>query len=308
MRDALGLCEKEQDNFYLDAFMIECWLGDAVLRVYEEYAGKKKAQHRQLQTGQTWRAFMAVFGHAKANEFNHVYLSLLRFAEYDDVESEMLRRTIVPLSFEHQCFSDYVRPNNLDIANRPVEAAAMLRRTLERWCEWLDALIHFRAHATWHLVPLQFDPDPEKRELAALGINQRFFGDMNEFSRKWWEWHHGQAAERFKNSPKWQTVGKAMSAQTDRVWNYPQLDEVLIWLWPLLKRNNWTYRDLMNVTRQIVSRPNAYPCQREQDFAAYCTNVLGLRKTGPGKTAKDGRPVGYEVALRLCERKPTPSS
>lgn len=308
MEDAVALCEKEQDNFYIDVFLIEIWLGQVVCVTHGEYAGKKKAKHRRMQTGQAWRGFMEIFGRAKDNEFHHVYQSLLRFAGYDDVQSEMLRRAIVPLSYEHLCFKDYVGPNNLDLAKRPAEAVAMLRRTVERWCEWLEALIHFQTHATWHLAPVQFDPDPEKGELAALGINQRFFGSMNEFSRRWWEWHHGEAAERFKNSPKWQMVGKAMAAQTDRIWNYPELDEVVIWLWPLLKRNNWTYRDLMNVTRAIVSRPDAYPCHREQDFAAYCTNVLGLRKCASGKTAKNGRPLGYEVAMRLCERKPASHS
>ena len=48
------------------------------------------------------------------------------------------------------------------------------------------------------------------------------------------------------------------------------------------------------------SRPNAYPCEREQDFATYCTNVLGLRKTGKGITAKNGRPTGYEIAKQWC--------
>ena len=302
--DAVALCEKEQDNFYVDAFMIESWLGRVALEAAAEYAGKKKAKCRKMQTGGAWRSFMPIFGEAKDNEFHHVYGSLLRFADYEDVQSEMLQKAIVPLSIEHECFGDYCGPKTMEVLNHPAEAVRLMRRTVERWCEWLDALIHFETHALWHLAPLQFDPDPEKRELATLGINQRFFGDMNEFSRKWWEWHHGEAAERFKNSPKWQTIGKAMAAKNDRIWNYRELDAVVIGLWPLLKRNNWTYRDLMNVTRAVVSRPDAYPCLREQDFAAYCVNVLGLRKTGSGKTAKGGRPVGYEVAMRLCVRKP----
>ena len=66
-------------------------------------------------------------------------------------------------------------------------------------------------------------------------------------------------------------------------------------------RNNWTFRDLMNVARDLVQRPNAYPIEREQDTAAYCANVLGLHKTGTGKTAPNGRPVGYEVAMLYCQ-------
>lgn len=302
MDDAVSLCEKENDNFYLDAFMLEAWIGTAVLDAAGEYACKKKAKCRRMQSGQAWRRFGELFGHAKKNEFPHIWGSLLRFAEYDDTQSEMLRYSVIPLSFEHQLFGDYIGPNNTEILNRPAEAIALLRRSLERWCEWLDSLIHFETHASWHKLPSKFDPDPEKRELAALGVNQRFFADMDDFSRKWWEWHHGQAAERYKNSPKWQTIGAAMSDQTEKVWNYPEVDTATISLWPLLKRNNWTYCDLMNVVRQIVCRPGFYPLREEKEFASYCINVLGLHKTGSGKTAQNGRPPGYEVAMRLCTK------
>jgi len=306
--DAQALCERERDPFYLDAFMIEAWLGRTVLAAAEEYAGKKKAKYRRMQSGETSRYFMEIFGHAKDHELRHIWGSLLRFAEYEDTQSAMLRRAIVPLSFEHECFNDYVGPNSPNLLSRPLEAVVMLRRTIVRWCEWLDSLVHFQTHASWHVTPIKFDPDPDKRELAALGVNQRFFADMDEFSRKWWEWHHGEAAERFRNSPKWQTLGKAMAAQEDRAWNYQETDTITISLWPLLKRNNWTYCDLMNVTRDIVSRPDFYPCRTEQEFASYCANVLGLRKITPGKTARNGRPLGYEVAMRLCKHTPASPS
>jgi len=32
----------------------------------------------------------------------------------------------------------------------------------------------------------------------------------------------------------------------------------------------------------------------------YCANVLGLRKSGKGRTAKNGQPTGYEIAKQLC--------
>ena len=104
----------------------------------------------------------------------------------------------------------------------------------------------------------------------------------------------------YKDSPKWATVGKAMSAETDRVWQYAEVDTLVIALWPLVKAYNWTYRDLLTVIRPALKRPEAYPCEREQDFAAYCANVLGLRKQGKGVSAKDGRPKGYDIARQYC--------
>lgn len=300
--DAVALCEKEKDPFYVTAFMIEAWVGHVVLAAAAEYAEKKGARERRMQTGAAWRLFLENFGHAQDEEFGHVFSSLLRFTDHDDVQAELLRQAIVPLSVEHECFSDHVGPKTMELARHPALAVPLMRRTVERWCEWLDALIHWNTHELAHLSPVQFDADAEKRELAALGVNQRAYAYLSDFSRMWWHWHHGAAAERFKDSPKWQTVGKAMAAQETRHWNYPQLDATLISLWPLVKRHLWTYGDLLNVVVEVAPDLRRYPCEREADLATYCNNVLGLRKSARGKTAKNGRPKGHEVALRLCQR------
>jgi len=308
--EATALCEKEQDSFYLDAFMIEAWLGDVVVEAAEEYAEKKNPKDRAMQTGQAWRSFLKIFGHAHDEEFPHILENLFRFSEYEDVFAEMLLQTIFPMGVGHECFSDLIKAKAVDLAREPAEAVRLMRRTIERWCEWLDALIHWHTHAMWHLSPVSFDPDPEKRELAALGINQRAFIHLSDFSKSWWAWHHREAAERFKDSPKWQMVGIAMAGQEQKTWNYPDLDNVVIGLWPLVKRHNWTYRDLSAVISRELPKNQRYPLAREQDLAAYCANVLGLRKPAgpPGKSSADGRPIGHEVALRLCQHAPPTTS
>src|SRR5690242_424956 len=60
--DAVALSEKEKDNFYITAFMIEAWLGQTVLDNVAEYAEKKNPRERAMQTGQAWRLFLEVFG------------------------------------------------------------------------------------------------------------------------------------------------------------------------------------------------------------------------------------------------------
>jgi len=306
--DAKAVCVRERDPFYLSAFMIEAWLGQVVLEAAAEYAEEKNAKDRAMQTGQAWRGFLQLFGHAKDEDFHHVLQSLYRFAEYDDVQAHILLRSITPLSYEHECFSDYIGPKTIEVLKRPAEAVRLARRSVERWCDWIDALIHYQTHAGWHLQPVKFDPDPEKRELAALGINQRNFACMNDFSKTWWQWHHGEAAERFKESPKWPTLGKAMASENERIWNYPDLDTVIISIWPLLKRQNWTYRDLLAVVRMILPAPHRYPLESEQELSTYCHNVLGLRKSGsPGSSSPDGKPHGWEVALKLCPKSPESS-
>jgi hypothetical protein len=308
--DAKAACAKAQDPFYLDAFMIEAWLGDVVLEAATEYAEKKNAKNRAMQCGQGWRGFLKVFGHAQDEEFPQVLQSLYRFTEFQDVQSLMLLKAIFPMSVEHECFGDFLGPKSIGVVTKPKEIISLMRRSVERWCEWLDSQIHFNIHEIWHLAPVMLDPDPEKRELAALGVNQRAFGHLSDFSKSWWQWHHDEASERFKDSPKWKMVGKAMAAQETKIWNYPDLDNVVILLWPLVKRHNWTYRDLKAVVSRVLPAPHPYLLEREQDLAAYCTNVLGLQKHGcpPGKSSPDGRPTGYEVAERICQREEPPLS
>ena len=298
--DATALCEKEKDGFYLTAFAAQCWLGDLVVRAAAEYAGNKDPKERQLQSGQAWQGFLKLFGQAEDKDFPVLLSHLFRFAEHDDPLANLLRLALHPLSVEHDCTGDYFGPKTLDVAKHPKEGLQLARRSIARWCDWLDALIHFQTHQHWHLAPACFDPDPDKRELAALGTSQRHLAHLDEAARTRWLWHFSEAAERFKDSPKWPTLGKAMSAEADRLWQYADVDTLVISLWPLVKEYNWTYRDLLNVIRPGVKRPEAYPCTSEQDFTAYCANVLGMRKTGRGVTAPDGRPKGYEIAWQLC--------
>ena len=41
-------------------------------------------------------------------------------------------------------------------------------------------------------------------------------------------------------------------------------------------------------------------------MAMYCMHVLRLRKTTQGKTAKEERPVGYELAIQIYPPVPPP--
>ncbi|HWI55732.1 MAG TPA: hypothetical protein VNZ22_00795, partial [Bacillota bacterium] len=249
--------------------------------------------------------------------------ALFRFAKYEELLAHLLRAALVPLSIEHDCSGDYLGPKNKAILAQaspspsPVSKAtqgdshssltsqlstlnSLFERSLLRWCDWLDALVHYQTHAQWHWNPVCFDPDPDRRQLAILGALQRHLADLSAPAQAVWQQDFAAAAARFKGSPKWPMLGRAMSADSDRLWLYREVDTLVISLWPLVRQHNWTYRDLLNTIRPALGRPKGYPCERDQDFATYCNHVLGLRKPGKGVTAKDGRPAGYEVARRLC--------
>jgi hypothetical protein len=301
MDDALAVCQRENDNFYLTAFMIEAWLGSVTLETVAEYAEKKSAADRRLQQGTATRIFNEIFGHASDHEIHHVFNSLNRFAEYSDPQSRVLLRTYGIMAVEHpvSTWPKLVPP----VIKADIDAAAaFMRATMHRIADWVEAITHAQMHLFSHFAPVAFDPDPEKRELAIIGVQQRRYPEMDDFQKAWWEWHHGEAAERLQNPAKWVMVGRGLADDQTRHHTYPILDDGIIMLWPLVLRFNWTFRDLMMVLRSVDRPWRTYPCEREQDLATYCSNVLGLRKGQKGRSAKNGLPEGIEIARALCRR------
>lgn len=301
MDDALAVCARENDNFYLTAFMIEAWLGSVTLATVAEYAEKKSAAGRKLQQGMAVRLFKEMFGVESNEEIHHVFKALIRFAEYSDPQSRVLLRAYGCMAVEHPHagwpkFTPPVSKADMDTA------AVFMRGIMHRICDWVEAITHAQMHLFSHFAPVAFDPDPERRELAILGVQQRHFAEMDAFQKAWWEWHHGEAAERLQDPKNWVMVGRGFSDEQTRHQSYPSLDDAIIMFWPLVVRFNWTFRDLMKVLRSVERPWLTYPCEREQDLATYCTNVLGLRKGQKGRSAKDGLPKGIEIARALCRR------
>ncbi len=318
--DAETLCHHQQDHFYLGAFLIQSWLGGLLQRTAAEYAEKKNPRDRSLQTGESWQAFLDTFNRSTRRGYCYLLSSLFRFAGSDHSPANSLRRALVPLSIEHDCTGQYLGPKALkDLEQRWLAADAkrgkqkadaiaaeysavndLGRKTIVRWCDWLDAAIHMRVHQLWHTSPACFDPDPQNRLLAALGAAEKHLARLDPKAQLAWAWDFAHAAESYKDSPKWALVGKAMSDKSDRRWDYAEVDRYVVALWPLVKAYNWTYRDLLSVIKPGLMRPESYPCASEQEFATYCSNVLALRKSAKGTTSKTGRPPGYDIAVRCC--------
>jgi len=328
-QDAAALYEREKDPFYLAAFKIQCWLGGLVLRATAEYAEKKHPRDRSFQTGESWRAFLGEFSRMTERGYCPLLSFLFRFAGSDHSPANTLRNALLPLLIEREYSGDYLSARTLrDFEQGWVAAQArrgsakahaihkdhskvndLAQKTILRWCDWLDAAVHLRTHCHWHASPASFDPDPENRLLAGLGEAERHIAHLDQRAQLSWVWEFAHAAARYKHSPKWAVVGKGMSDDSGRRWEYPDVDTCVIALWPLVKAYNWTYRDLLTIIKPGLKRPNSYPCDREQDFATYCVNVLGLRKTGKGASGGNGRPAGHDIARKYCPGlgRPTPA-
>jgi hypothetical protein len=297
--DAVAISERTNDRFYVSAFKIECWLGKLASTTSAQYAEEKSASGRRLQAGDARQIFEKLFGDVTAREFPSLFIHLARFAEDNGPYGRAVREACWAVSQE----AEFGPLHGLLRSNGNRGRIQLQRRFVDRLCAWLDAIAHWRIHERYYLSPISFDIDPDKRELAVVGWQQRHFSKLDSISKAYWEFHHDQAAQRFKNSDKWATVGKVMSSDATRYHMYLPLDHLVIWLWPLVKKHGWTYRDLLNVIRAITKHDRRYPCRREQELATYCNNVLGLRKGGTGKTSRDGKPEGWKVAIRLCARR-----
>jgi hypothetical protein len=300
------------------------WLAHLLLDSLAQYTDHKSARDRSPQTGQAWRGLLQTFDPKRPGEFAALLLDLVRLVENRTPPFNLLSSAYACLAIEHEVTNELFGVSTPDLSDQPVEAALLVQRTLQRWCDWLDVEIHLSTHRFWHQAPACFDPDPEKRDLAILGTTQRHFAHQTDYTKNLWSKLHALLAQHFAVSPKWKTLGEAMASQAERSWPYPELDTAIISLWPLLKKHNWTYRDLMHVVSSLrsLSQPStnntssrrsqtkadqpstnnpqqSYPCDSEQSFATYCVNVLGLRKTTKGVTARTGHPPGYEIAKRL---------
>jgi hypothetical protein len=215
----------------------QLWLGRLQKYIAKRHVGRTRASDRALQTGYAWRSFSKLFFPLSEIASIRLFENLLRFSDYGThPPARAFFLAYAPLAFEHDASGEYIGPGVWTPEAGTTEAALRVRRTLKRWCDWLEALAHLQV-----------------RELQ-----------QGEPSRL-------------------------------------QLDKSIIFLWPLVKRHNWSYHDLLTIVRWLSGGSNEFPFQNEQHFARYCWTALGLRKAGLEIAAQDGPIAAQEVAERLAK-------
>jgi len=200
-----------------------------------------------------------------------------------------------------------MEPRAPNPAQRPREAASLLWQSLARWGDWLDAVVHLQIHSQWNLSPERMAFRAGIGDTAGSLSDTAFVAAVSPGSGPSNGSPPGVAGNPDLAGGPLRASDELLS-MTRGFWPFQEVDETVILLWPLLKRHNWSYGDLLGVLRDLLRRPEARPCQGEDVFAAYCSSALGLHKIGRGETNRHSRPTGYEVALRLCPplRPPTP--
>lgn len=298
MDDAIRICGETQDNFYVTAFMLECWLGRVTCHVVAEYSEKKQAKDRRLQKGTARRYFKQTFGHAQDNEIHHLFTQVIRFAEFDDPQSEVIFKIFAMMGADMPTEA-WIKQGDLPRKEFLEQGVQHMRDWLERMCDWVEAQIHRDVHVHTWLSPVSFHPDADTRELANVGVLQRNYSNLDEAAQRRWRAHYEHLAAEHKNSPKWKMMGIAMASDEKKEPHHPKVDQLTILLWPLVTRHNWSYRELMTVLLELLPDQRGYPCGREQDLAAYCANVLGLRKGKTDRPPRRKEVPGIEVARKL---------
>jgi hypothetical protein len=302
--ECIAYCGEKQDNFYLTAFMLEAWIGMTICKTVEQYA-EHKSGDRRLQTGEGWQAWQFVFGEARPAEWSHVFDAIGRYISCDTNEAEIVSRVINHIHLEDK----YGEPVLLQThvaewkKKRPpvAECIAKSRYVFQRMSEWLEAILHWRAHWMSQRAPITNQPTEELRELAHVGITQAGYAKLSDHSKQWWHFRHEELAKKFHGKPDWRLVGKAQSFDKWGELRRPAVDELTIHWWPLLARYHWTDRDMRGLLRRVVPHPDSYPLREDKEFADYRAKALGLikGKEDRDKSAPDGKPIGWRAALAM---------
>jgi hypothetical protein len=200
-----------------------------------QYALPTGAKAGMLQTGFAWRSFSNLFEPLSPIELVRLFENLLRFANYEAYPpARAFFLAYAPLSFEHDISAEYIGPGVWTPQSGSRNAALRVRRTLKRWCRWMEALVHFQVH----------------------------------------EQRHAFSTHR-------------------------QFDKLIILLWPLVLRHNWSYRDLLNLLRSLGKCEKSFPCLSEIQLAEYCETALRLCLRDRTTSGKKNSGAAQVVAGRL---------
>lgn len=294
---AFALARKHRDIFYLAAFRLQLWIGDLLTEAMNQYTRYPNPADRSMQTGQAWRAFQSLFDRIQDQDFHDLLYFLLRLSECDNPVSTPLLAAWVPVYREHELSGNYFSRSPLDPYDEISLDLPLMRRSVQRMCDWLDAIVHVDTHILWVLEPACFDPDPEIRRLATLATTQPCVAQLDD-PQLVAPYVHKPAADRPQH-PSPSPSPSAAVATPGPHRPFEPLDESIMTIWPLVKFHNWSYADLWNVLAQSAVRFNLAPCSNHRDLARYCSRTLGLRKSGCGQTTRDSLPPGHPIAHRL---------
>lgn len=296
--EALAIATEANDYFFYAAYKLQHWLSELNLQANAAYSEQPNPAQRHMQSGQAWHSFQPIFAHVQDKAFHHIVGILVRFSRSDNPLCNTLLSALAPMYIEHEVTGDFLNFETIPVSP-PAHLVPLMRRSVQRMCDWLDAAIHSNTHLMSFREPDCFHPDPQTRFLAARHMSQQYIAQMAapNFIAPY------LAPSPAKNRISGNTAPYPGSHTVGRDDPHNRLNQALMALWPLLKLHNWTYADLWNVLRDCAV-PTA-PCDNYRQLARYCLHALGLRKTGVGHPATTSKPAAHALALRLLNLPPS---
>jgi hypothetical protein len=141
--EALPPRQKAADQYHVNSLVAQVWLVRLIRYTDARYADRAGTNDCPLQTGYAWRSFSKLFYPLSAIESVRLFENLLRFANFGaHPPARAFFLAYAPLAFEHDVSGEYIGPGVWTPRAGSKDAARRVRRTLKRWCDWLEALAH----------------------------------------------------------------------------------------------------------------------------------------------------------------------
>ncbi|HZR20463.1 MAG TPA: hypothetical protein VFE51_24490 [Verrucomicrobiae bacterium] len=158
--------------FQVNSVVGQVWLMQLRKRIDASYARLGCGRAATLQTGYAWRSFSTFFEPLSAIEIVRLFENLLQFANFEDYPpARSFFLAYAPLAFEHDLYGEYIGPVVWSPPSGSRKGARRVRRTLQRWCEWMEALTHFQVHREWRAASVC--PEVEKAVILLWPLVKR---------------------------------------------------------------------------------------------------------------------------------------
>jgi len=324
--EARAYSDKVGDSYFEIAYCVEWVLNVCAKKMRDQYAdAPKNAPRPKMQTGLVRELLCPEESKAPPESYAAVLKGCVRFANEETGQGNNLRCALNRFDCERQFETDTIgqqvrramASRGLSCKNQPEDLLTQIalghadnaRSVLVRLCDWMESRLHFITHRAWYNCPESFSDDPDTRHLADLGMSERCLGKLSERDSEIFHSLLDRAATKYSNDlRKWETVGRVHHDPQPRIWTHPKVDRLLIAVWPLVLRHNWTYSDLLKVSGKLLSDDgHHYPLDTAHDLKVHCRTTCGLTKTAKGKSS-DGFPAGWPIAERLFSRTPESKS
>ena len=306
LAEAEAYSDKKGDAYFEICYHLEGNLNLCIAEMHELYANSSSIKRPRMQRGLVGKIICPEGWPKHSKTLVCMLVACARFRDEQTCHAKTIREAMAALAAEKE-YENTAHDSAFDVRTfEPWTSADAknARRDLLRLCDWIESRIHFLIHNAWYCAPDCFSDDPDRVHLANIGITQRYFASLAERDQKRWEGIHARAAVKHQRDLKtWGVVGKVQRNPEPRTWTHPDIDGLIIGLWPLVGRYNWTYTDLLKVLEKLLPPPiyegeRVYPLDSAESLKVHCRSICGLTKATKGKSAEK-LPQGWKIAQRL---------